>query len=56
MGETTTFALKVLIIVFAIPLTFLSVYWTGLLIARVDIVILFCYKLVVLCYIAREAV
>ena len=34
MGETTTFALKVLIIVLAIPLTFLLVYWTGLLIAK----------------------
>ena len=34
MGETTTFALKVLIVVLAIPLTFLSVYWTGLLIAK----------------------
>ena len=34
MGETTTFALKVLIVVLAIPLTFFLVYWTGLLIAK----------------------
>jgi len=37
MGETTTFALKVLIVVLAIPLTFLSVYWTGLLIAKIAV-------------------
>ena len=34
MGEISVFTLKVLIVVTAIPLTFLLVYWTGLLIAK----------------------
>ena len=36
MGEISVFALKVLIVMNAIPATLLLVYWTSLLIANMD--------------------